>query len=121
MHSPEATKRKEERFSDSETSGDRKRRHRRRKHRDREGARDSPQLMNDKYERPPSSAKDENDSDGTVDLPPRFDEHGNRKAEGGDAIEQLIGNLATRFLGGDEHSGHGSDRESRSGRRRHRH
>jgi hypothetical protein len=80
--------------------------------------------MNDKYDRPPSSAasgsggrrrdRDEEGSDGTVELPERFDEQGNRKPEGGAALEQLLGNLASRFLGGD-------DDEGRSGRRRSRH
>jgi hypothetical protein len=114
LHSPEAAKRApaDERFSDTETSGDRKRRHRRRKHRDKgkEAARDSPQLMNDKYERAPN----DNDSDMTEELPARFDEHGNRKPERSDPLEQLIGNLASKFLGG-------SEEEERSGRRRHRH
>ena len=119
MHSPEASRKKgEERHSDTETDGDRKRRHRRRKHRDKEGTRDSPQLMNDKYERPPSGAPRDDDSDGTVDLPDRFDERGNRTQESGDPLEQLIGNLASRFMGGSEERG--SDRDSRSGRRRHR-
>lgn len=68
--------------------------------------------MNDKYERAP----DDNDSDVTEDLPDRFDEHGNRKPEKSDPLEQLIGNLASKFLGG----GDGDD-DSRSGRRRHRH
>ena len=126
MHSPEAprNKRTEERYSDTETSGDQKRRHRRRKHRDRgsESHRDSPQLMNDKYERPPQSTTTEEESDGTVELPHRFDERGNRKHDGGDALQELLGGLASKFLGGSEDDhGHGSDRESRSGRRRHRH
>lgn len=121
LHSPEAPKRRpEERFSDTETSGDQKRRHRRRKHRDGnkhrdrdrgEGtSRDSPQLMHDKYERPPN----DNDSNATEELPDRFDEHGNRRPERSDPLEQLIGNLASRFLGSGED-------EERGGRRRHRH
>ena len=107
-------KRVEERFSDSETPNDKKRRHRRRKHRDRgrdgDGAsRDSAQLMNDKYERAPR----DNESDTTEDLPERFDKDGNPKHES-DPIEQLLGGLASRFLGG------GGEDEERHGRRRHR-
>ena len=123
MHSPEAAKKKatDERFSDSEVTGDRKRRHRRRKHRG-ESSRDSPQLMNDKYERPPSGVHRDDESDGTVELPERFDENGNRKGESSDPLEQLIGNLASRFLGGGGGGEEqGGDRDSRSGRRRHRH
>lgn len=66
--------------------------------------------MNDKYERAPN----DNDSDATEELPPRFDEHGNRRPERSDPLEQLIGNLTSRFLGGGEN-------EERGGRRRHRH
>ena len=127
-NSPEAPKKRpEERFSDSETNKDQKRRHRRRKHRDRdddrskgkerEGShRDSPQLMNDKYDRAPR----DDASDVTEDLPDRFDEKGNRKGEGGgsgDPLEALLGGLASKFLGG----GGGSEDGERHGRRRHRH
>lgn len=120
-HSPETPKKRpEQRFSDTETSGDKKKRHRRKKHRDRgerdrggEASRDSPQLMNDKYERAPK----DDDSDDTEELPDRFDEHGNKKAESGDPLEHLLGNLASRFLGG----GGNDESDSRSGRRRHRH
>jgi hypothetical protein len=66
--------------------------------------------MHDKYERPP----DDNDSNATEELPDRFDADGNRKPERSDPLEQLIGNLASRFLGGGEE-------EERGGRRRHRH
>lgn len=142
-HSPEAPK-KSTRQDDETDGGDRHRRHRhsdkrssrhqhreRSRSRDRDRDRDSTSLMNDKYERPPSSAAgpsgsgksrrrdrddDEEESEGTVDLPERFDEHGNPKAESGDALQQLLGNLASRFLGGD-----GEEEEGRSGRRRSRH
>lgn len=127
--SPEQPKKKEERYSDSETNGDRKRRHKKKKHRDRDdrhreegGHRDSPQLMNDKYERPPTaSTQRDDDSDGTIEMPERFDEHGNRKNEHGDPWSELIGGLASKFLGGEEQGHGGSDSGSRSGRRRHRH
>ena len=76
--------------------------------------------MNDKYERPPTASTNDDDSDETVEMPSRFDEHGNRKGEGGDPLQALIGGLASKLFAGDDH-GHGSDRESRSGRRRHRH
>ncbi|KAK3718066.1 hypothetical protein LTR37_005492, partial [Vermiconidia calcicola] len=140
MHSPESSRKKaattEERVSDPETNGDRKRRHRhsKRKHRDRDRDRDregdresSLGLVRDKYDRPPSGSGADNDrnSDGTVDLPERFDEHGNRKQEGaggGDALEQILGGLASRFLGGGGGGGGDDDRGSdRSARRRHRH
>ena len=45
-------------------------------------------------------------------------------SEKGDPLEAIIGSLASKFLGGggdDRSHGHGSDRDSRSGRRRHRH
>ena len=84
--------------------------------------------MNDKYERPPSSSTgrsgrgsrrdDDEESEGTIELPSRFDEHGNRKAEGGDGLEALLGGLASKFLGG---GGEEGDDGARSGRRRHRH
>jgi hypothetical protein len=126
-HSPETPRKAQERFSDSETSGDRKRRHKhskrssrhhRERSRDRESrhSTDSPQLMNDKYERPPRSRRhrdDDEGSEGTIELPERFDEQGNRKAEGGDPLEQLLGGLASKFLGG----GDDDDRSSRRGRR----
>lgn len=137
-HSPETRKKTLERDNGSEQHGDRTRRHRHKhdrrsggKERERErGDRDDDDdLMHDKYERPPASSTastarggrrhrrdDDEGSEGTVDLPDRFDSHGNRKPEG-DGIEALLGSLASRFLGGgdeDEDSG-------RSGRRRHRH
>ena len=120
-HSPEKARKaaKEERHSDSETTGDRKRRHRRRKHHGED--RPSSTLMNDPYERG-ARRDDDNNSEGTVELPERFDEHGNRKAGGGESnpLEQILGSLASRFMGGDEQE-HSSERDSRSGRRRHRH
>ena len=114
-NSPEQSKKRvEERFSDSETHDDRKRRHRKRKHRrDEDGARDSPQLMHDQYERAPKDR--DNESDSTEDLPERFDQNGNPKHQQGDPLELLLGGLASRFLGG------GAEEEERHGRRRHRH
>lgn len=77
--------------------------------------------MNDKYDRPPSGAPRDDESDGTIELPERFDEHGNRK-EGGhtDPLEAILGGLASKFLGGGGGGG-GDEEEGRSGRRRHRH
>lgn len=73
--------------------------------------------MNDKYDRPPRKSRrrdDDEESEGTVDLPPRFDEDGNRKPEANDALQQILGSLASKFLGGDE-----EERGGRSSRRRH--
>lgn len=65
-------------YSDSEeTLSPRRHRHRQPRRRTRRDP--SSQLFNDKYDRPPDAADSE--SDGTVDLPPRFDENGNRKWE----------------------------------------
>ena len=126
--SPETFKKSQPRSSESDPSDDRPRKHRsskrskHREHRDRDRGedshhhRDSPQLMHDKYERPPSGVQRDDESEGTVELPDRFDEHGNRK-EGGDGFESLLGSLASKFLGG---SG-GDDDEGRGGRSRHRH
>lgn len=129
-HSPEKQRKKEERYSDSETSGDRKRRSRRRRQRHDDDDNSSSRgggLMHDPYDRPPSSGShrrrhshggrgreedDSEESDGTIELPDRFDEHGNRKMEGGDALQHLLGNLAGRFLGGGE--------DDAGGRRRYR-
>lgn len=123
-HSPETrrkAKRDEERFSDSETHGDKKHRQRRR---GREGGggdrrRPSSQLMNDKYEREPDS-----DSDGTVELPPRFDKNGNRIDGENDQLATTINSFLsqaglTDFL--NNLGGGNDDNERRSGRRRHRH
>lgn len=122
LHSPEAPRKaKEDRHSDSEASGDKKhRRRQRRKRRDgsEERHRDSPQLMHDKYEHSP----EEEDSEGTVELPARFDEQGNRTD--GDPLAEKIndllggagfGNILGRVLGGEN-----DDDGGRSGRRRHR-
>jgi len=124
MHSPDSRRKtREERHSDSETSGDRKHRRHRRKQgdraRDNDGQRDSPQLMHDNYERDP-----EEESDGTIELPERFDEHGNRKADDDPlalGINRILGDaglasILERLTGG---GGHGDD-SGRSGRRRHR-
>ncbi|KAK5137149.1 hypothetical protein LTR08_000654 [Meristemomyces frigidus] len=110
----------EERQSEGgEANGERKHRRRKKNH----GARPSSQLMNDKYDREPR----ESDSDGTVDLPSRFDEHGNRADEGGDQLTSTINNLLgqagfTNFLNSLGGGGAGADNEDdgRSGRRRHR-
>ena len=119
-HSPEETRRSkpEDRYSDTEVADDRKRRHRRRKKRDSKHS--SGDLMNDKYERPPSGSHyaDDDDgygSDGTIEMPRRFDKHGNKIGEGDDALQNLLGGLASRFFSG------GGDDDSRGGRRRHRH
>jgi len=49
-------------------------------------------------------ADDEADeSDTTVDMPARFDRHGNRVYETADSLQQILGSLASKFLsGGDE-------------------
>ena len=120
--SPEAPRKKEARFSDSETPDPEERRHRRRKHRDRDDrrrsrdGRESNDLMNDKYERAPRSTTDEGGSDATEDLPERFDSKGNKKGE--DPLNELISGLASRFLG--SQGGDAGDDEDRRGRR-HRH
>jgi len=82
---------------------------------ERDGHRDSPQLMHDKYDRPPSSAPRDDESDGTIELPERFDKNGNPK--GGDALETLLGSLASKFLGGGGGGG-AEEEEGRGGRRR---
>lgn len=153
-HSPETSRKSKEKSSGSgeESGGERKSR-RKKKHRDRDreressehrehrsdrdhrssrdlrdsrdGHRDSPQLMHDKYERPPSSAarssnadRDRDDeSEGTIELPERFDKNGNPK--GGDAIESLLGSLASKFLGGGGKDD--EEEEDRRGGRRRRH
>ena len=111
-----------ERQSDGggEANGERKHRRRRKKHRQRP----SSQLMNDNYDRDPR----ESDSDGTVDLPPRFDEHGNHADSGGDQLSSTLHNILgqagfTNFLSSLGGGGAGRDNydEDRSGRRRHRH
>lgn len=125
-HSPEAQRRRrsrnENRNRDENDNGEASRRH----HRLQKHKRDSKdpkgdEFMNDKYERPPSGStynEDEENSDGTIDMPARFDAKGNKIRETGDGLEGLIGTLASRFLG----SGGGDDEEGgRSGRRRHRH
>lgn len=87
--------------------------------------------MHDQYERPPRGRRDRNaaeddDSDGTIELPPRFDEHGNRKETDplADRINELLGgaglgNLLGRVMGSGGGSEDGDD-GGRSGRRRHR-
>lgn len=84
--------------------------------------------MNDKYERAPSSSSsfhgtsrhhrdDDEDSDGTIELPDRFDEHGNRKGEGADAFQNLLGTLAGRLFVGDEGGGGSGGRGRRHSHR----
>lgn len=120
-HSPETARRRSARqgesYSDGESS---KRRHRRRKKHD---SKDSGGLMHDKYERPPSGTTNDEgeDSDGTVEMPARFDKHGNKIVETPDTLQTLLGTLASRFLGGDDDAGERDSRDGRSGRRRHRH
>jgi hypothetical protein len=123
-HSPEA-RRSDERHTDTESSSDRKHR-RNRKRREDGRSRDggdghrSHGLMHDKYEGEPES-----DSDGTIELPDRFDEHGNRKPERDPLAEGLnrilgdvgFGDILGRLAGGT----HDDDEGGRSGRRRHRH
>lgn len=127
-HSPEAVRRRSRRtstrddreresWSDSETT---KRKHRRRrKH-----------SSHDDHGRGHSSnrdanAGDEEDSDGTVEMPARFDRHGNKIDETPDSLQALLGGLASKFFSGEEGSGGGGggggERDGRSGRRRHRH
>ena len=83
--------------------------------------------MHDKYDR----RDRDNDSDTTEDLPPRFDEAGNKRPEGGDLAEQINGllngqggagalfkQIAGGFLGGqgdsdDERGGSGGRRRRR--------
>ena len=116
----ESRKENEERTDESESTGERKHRRRHRRDEERlrggEGHRDSPGLMHDKYE---------SDSEGTVELPQRFDEHGNKKTDGdplADGINKLLGgsglaDLLGRLGGG----GQDDDDTSRGSRRRHRH
>lgn len=71
--------------------------------------------MNDKYERAPRSTTDEGESEGTVDLPDRFDERGEPKKD--DPLNDLISGLASRFLGGEQ--GRDEDEGGRGRRSRH--
>lgn len=125
-HSPDASRRKDDakrgdsetdRHSDTETSDDRK--HRRRKRKGKERERGGQQASRD---RSPSQ-----DSDGTIELPARFDEQGNRRHE--DPLAQKIndlingqggaGGLFKALLGGNDASGGGGgDDEGKSSRRR---
>ncbi|KAK0922282.1 hypothetical protein LTR91_004956 [Friedmanniomyces endolithicus] len=124
--SPEASRKgvNDERQTDSESKGeDRHRRRRRRGEGERgrggDGHRDPPGSTRDtRYER-------ENDSDNTVELPERFDEQGNRKAEGdplADGITKFLGGAGFADLLGRLGGGGGGEEEDtgRSGRRRHR-
>jgi len=113
---------KEEPGNDSGRKDERRRRKKKRSEDDDGQRRPSSQLMNDKYDRKPNDS----DSEGTVELPERFDEHGNRKAGEGDqlanTINQFLGSAGITDLLGSLGGGggrHDSD-ESRSGRRRHR-
>jgi hypothetical protein len=114
-------------YSDSEEtvmsqgrSSNRKSRRRGRKGRD-----PASQLFNDKYDRAPPSGYD---SDGTTDLPPRFDRDGNRKPEStgnelADRIQDLLagrgsaGKLFKGLAGGLLEGTGGGDRDSRRGSR----
>ncbi|EMC95628.1 hypothetical protein BAUCODRAFT_576848 [Baudoinia panamericana UAMH 10762] len=121
-HSPEAVRSYESRHTDSETSGDHKHRRRRRKHREdhaRKGNEhtESPNLMHDQYEREPDQ-----ESEGTIELPDRFDEHGNRKpvdplAQG---ITRILGEAGLADILGRLTGGGQDDGDGRSGRRRRR-
>ncbi|KYG48832.1 hypothetical protein M433DRAFT_21887 [Acidomyces richmondensis BFW] len=127
-HSPESRRGKgkeravEEQHGGDDNGNERGPRHHRREDEhssnDRGRRRPSSQLMNDKYEREPNDS----DSEGTVELPARFDERGNRMPEGDNplvqAINGLLGSSALAdLLGGLSHH----DDDGRSGRRRHRH
>ncbi|KAK4613283.1 Pyruvate carboxylase [Fulvia fulva] len=101
-HSPDASRRKEDakrgdpsekRHSDTETSDDRK--HRRRKHKGKErgeATREDPDMTRIPHEQRRARDDRDNDSDTTVDLPPRFDERGNRKP-GEDDLAAKINDL----------------------------
>ncbi|KAK5114533.1 hypothetical protein LTR62_002468 [Meristemomyces frigidus] len=121
--SPETTRQSDE----SEAKSERRHRHRKRRggisseHHGAGDARrgDNSSLMHDQYERQPES-----DSEGTVELPPRFDKQGNRKTEDplADGLSRLLGegglgDILGRLTGG---RGQDSDGGGRSGRRRHR-
>ncbi|KAF2174156.1 hypothetical protein M409DRAFT_49023 [Zasmidium cellare ATCC 36951] len=152
-HSPEASRRKDDakrgdpsepRQSDTETSDDRKHR-RRSKRKGKERERDSHHSHRDEgddherrsHDRERNRERDrgdkDDDSDDTVDLPDRFDENGNRKAEDplAQKINELLGGqggagnlfkgLVGGLLGGQGGGGGGEDDdEGRSSRRRHR-
>ncbi|KAK0947029.1 hypothetical protein LTR29_001612 [Friedmanniomyces endolithicus] len=124
--SPEASRKgvNDERHTDGDSKGgDRHHRRRRRGEGERgrggDGHRDPPGSTRDtRYER-------ENDSDNTVELPERFDEQGNRKAEGdplADGITKFLGGAGLAELLGRLGGGGGAEEEDtgRSGRRRHR-
>ena len=85
--------------SDSEETVTSSRRDDRRSRRRARRDRDPPsQLFNDKYEREPHDS----DSEATIDLPRRFDEHGNRKSDsmGDELAERLQDLLAGRASAG---------------------
>lgn len=131
-HSPDASRRKDDakrgdpdtdRHSDSETSDDRK--HRRRKRKGKERVRDTHHYRND--QRAPRDHSPSEDSDGTIELPDRFDEQGNRKHEDplAQKINELIngqggaGGLFKALLGGgNDAGGGGGDDDERPSRRR---
>lgn len=126
-HSPDASRRKDDakrgpdydRHSDTETSDDRKHRRRKRKGKERDRDRDGRHQTTSARDRSPSE-----DSDGTIELPDRFDEQGNRKHEDplAQKINELIngqggaGGLFKALLGGGNDGGSGD--EGRSSRRR---
>lgn len=81
--------------------------------------------MHDRYDNSP----DEEDSEGTIDLPARFDEHGNRKADDplSEKINDLLsgkglaGGLFRNLTGSLLNPDHDQDdNDGRTGRRRHR-
>ena len=114
-------------YSDSEETVTSLRRHDRISRRRERGRRDrdpASQLFNDKYDRPPHDS----DSEDTVDLPRRFDEHGNRKPESmGDELAERLQDLLTgrasagsffkSIAGSLRDEGEGEGRRSRSRRR----
>ena len=119
--SPETLRKQEEASTtSSETNEERKHRRRRRNHDKTNDERHRSSGGHDNYERQPQ----EEDSDGTVELPPRFDEQGNRKPDADpltDGLSRLLGggglgNLLGGLMGGDDRD----EDSGRSGRRRHR-
>jgi len=135
-HFPDASRRKDDakrddpgndRHSDTETSDDRKHRRKKRKGKDQERERDDPHQQRDRQQASRDRSPSE-ESDGTIDLPARFDEQGNRKHEDplAQKINELIngqggaGGIFKALLGGggqDAGGGGGTD-EGRSSRRR---
>ena len=109
-------------YSDSEETVTSSRRHDRERRSRRRGRRPkdpASQLFNDKYDRPP---RDGSDSEDTVELPRRFDEHGNRKPDsmGDELAERLQDLLSGRASAGSffkSIAGTLTQEEDREGRR----